>query len=154
WDRLIDFTMQPIAWEVQYFTDTELQSFAGSTTVNDLKDVIAARPESLGSTTYSLRAQRTLDLPAGEYRYPVCTDDGMRLKLNGQTMLDAWRNQPATGYSVDYEHQGGSLALEVEYYQAYGSATLELEFKPVGFFAEYYKGTVLNQGVEGGLDRT
>jgi len=56
-------------------------------------------PGAIGSDRFSVRWTRTLDLPAGQYRFAVTADDGVRLWINGHPLIDAWRDQAATTYS-------------------------------------------------------
>jgi len=61
----------------------------------------------------------------GYHLFAVSGDDGYRLKIDGETVLDAWRDQgdTATAYECQLE-AGRKYAIEIEYYQAGGDAIL------------------------------
>ena len=50
---------------------------------------------------FSVRWERTDTYAAGTYRFTGTTDDGMRIKVDGVTVVDAWFNQPPTTYYAD-----------------------------------------------------
>ncbi len=69
---------------------------------------------------FSVRWQGQLRAPeAGVYTFQASVDDGMRVYLGNDLILNAWQNQPATAYTVQVELEAGATyALRVEYYQA------------------------------------
>ncbi len=75
---------------------------------------------------FSVRWTRDLDLPAGRYRFRVTVDDGVRLFVNGHLLIDAWRDQPATGYYGDIFLPGGPVTVQMEYYENTGLAVARL----------------------------
>ena len=48
-------------------------------------------PQYLIRDAFSVRWTGTLDLPAGEYEFTTSTDDGVRLWVNEQLIIDKWR---------------------------------------------------------------
>ena len=154
WSKSLSFTLEPVVWAVTYYSDKTLGSSAGSATLDSVDRALAERPASVGSTNYSLRAKRNVYLPLGRYRFQVRGDDGVRLKINGITRIDGWTNQGLTPYDYELEHPGGTLGLEIEYYQDGGGSGLGFEFRQVGYFGEYYRGTTLQAPAAGAtLDR-
>jgi hypothetical protein len=75
---------------------------------------------------FSVRWTRTLDLDAGRYRFTTTTDDGVRLFLDGQLIIDQWHNQAPTSYSAERELGAGQHSLRMEYYEATGGAMARL----------------------------
>src|SRR5205823_3128210 len=104
---------------------------------------------------YSVRARRSTFLPVGRYRVQVRTDDGVRVKVAGVPLIDAWStDQGPTSYWAFVEHRGGWLPVEIEYYRRHGAALLESALAPAGFFGEYYRGPTLEKPAPGAtLDR-
>lgn len=154
WSKSVDFKMERVGWSVTYYDGTDFDTWAGGQSVDSVAKIIEQRPASVGSSSFSVRATRTVSLPLGRYRFQVRTDDGARLKIDGITRIDAWTNQPATNYAYELEHNGGDVKLELEYYQAWGGSALEFDFKPIGYYAEYYRGTTLQKPPAGSsLDR-
>lgn len=105
----------------------------------------------IGSQYWSASWQTVQYLNAGTYRFTVTADDGVRLWVNGQLILDAWRDQAPTTYYVNYTFTTGNHALRVDYYQAAGDATVAVSWTLVqtqssAWTAQYYNNPFL-QGV-------
>ncbi|HEU5321275.1 MAG TPA: PA14 domain-containing protein, partial [Methylomirabilota bacterium] len=155
WGGLVAFSLTRAWWTVSYYSGRSFDTFRETRLVDRVDRILAERPASVGGANYSVRAQRSLWRPLGRYRVVARADDGIRVKLDGRPLIDAWKDQAATGYTAFVEHNGGPLALEIEYYQGGGGAALDLELVPDGFLGEYYRGTELQQPDPGsGLDRT
>lgn len=75
---------------------------------------------------FSARWTRNVDLPAGNYRFRMTVDDGGRLFVNGHTLIDAWKEQGATAYTGDIYLPGGSITVQMEYFERTGSALAQL----------------------------
>ena len=154
WGGKLTFRAEPAEWNVQYFDGIELATLAATKVLARVEDIVAERPPSVGSTTYSVRAERTMWLPLGRYRVTVRADDGIRLRIAGVPKIDAWTVQPPTGYTAHFEHKGGNVPIELEFFQKWGAATLEFELTPEGFLGEYYDTQTLEKAPAGSsLDR-
>ena len=75
---------------------------------------------------FSARWTRTLNFEAGTYRFRILADDGVRLWLNDQLILDDWRDGGAGEVSVDRLLTAGSHTVRLEYYEATGLARVRL----------------------------
>lgn len=154
WDGVIDFHLERSAWNVDYYAGTNFDTYVLSVLADRIERILPNRPAAVGDFNYSVRAQRTIWLPLGRYRVQARADDGVRVKIGGQTLIDAWIDQPATSYWSYFEHRGGDVPIVLEYYQASGDAALEFVLVPEGFFGEYYHGITLEQAAPGSpLDR-
>jgi hypothetical protein len=65
---------------------------------------------------FSVRWTRTVNLPAGNYRFTMRVDDGGRLWVNGWLLIDAWQVQSPRTYSTDIYLAGGPASLRMEYF--------------------------------------
>ena len=74
------------------------------------------------SNNFSVRWTRTLTLEGGRYRFWAHADDGIRLYVNGQPLIDEWRDSPGRQYEREIDLVSGAHALVVEYYEHAGSA--------------------------------
>ena len=74
------------------------------------------------SDDFSVRWTRTLTLEGGRYRFWAHADDGMRLWVNGQLLIDGWRDSPGDQHEREMDLVTGEHALVVEYYEHAGSA--------------------------------
>lgn len=61
---------------------------------------------------------------AGNYRFFATVDDGIRIYVDNQLVLDAWRVQPPTSYFGDVYMSAGYHTLRVEYYEESGNAEI------------------------------
>ncbi len=61
---------------------------------------------------------------AGNYRFLVSVDDGVRLYVDNTLVIDAWREQPATSYFGDIYLPAGNHTVRVEYYEGGGEASV------------------------------
>lgn len=74
---------------------------------------------------FSVRWTRTLNLPAGTYRFHTTTDDGVRLWVNDHLLIDQWQEQAVTGYSTEL-YVNGTISVKMEYYEQQGLASARL----------------------------
>lgn len=77
---------------------------------------------------FAVRWQRPLELVYGQYRFHVRVDDGVRLRINGRTLIDEWNVGAAREYSTTYDVRGASETAQVEldYYEHTGKAMIKL----------------------------
>lgn len=67
-----------------------------------------------------------------QYRFTTTTDDGVRLYLDGQLIIDRWRDQGPTSYSHTADLAAGQgLPLVMEYYENGGGAVARLSITDV-----------------------
>jgi uncharacterized protein YgiM (DUF1202 family) len=81
---------------------------------------------------FSARWSRTLNLDPGRYRFTTVTDDGVRLWVNGVRVIDQWRIQAATAFTVDVDVPGGGTPVVMEYFENNQLAEARLTWTKVG----------------------
>ncbi|MEW5989634.1 MAG: PA14 domain-containing protein, partial [Chloroflexota bacterium] len=91
----------------------------------------APAPGIIGADGFAARWTRTLDLPAGHYRFTATADDGFRLWVNGRLLIYAWQIQAATTHTADLDLPGGPVELRAEYYENSGLAAVRLTWATV-----------------------
>ena len=75
-------------------------------------------------------AKRTF--PMGKWRFTLRSDDGARLFINGQLLIDDWRFKTANVVSADFvQPTTGAIDLRVEFCQRDGGAVLQLFVEPI-----------------------
>ena len=125
-------------WKGEYFPNTTL---SGASAL--VRDEAAASlglswglggPNTcgIGSDRFSARFTRTLNLSAGRYRFTARSDDGVRVWVDGQLLLDKWIVQAPTSYSFEVSLGAGSHAVRVEYFENDGEAVAQLSWEAVG----------------------
>ncbi|SCL34098.1 Glucose/arabinose dehydrogenase, beta-propeller fold [Micromonospora rhizosphaerae] len=77
---------------------------------------------ALPDNGFSARWARTTDFEAGTYRFTVTGDDGIRLRLDGNLIIDGWSDHPPTTYTADVTVDAGQHTVVVEYYERTGGA--------------------------------
>jgi hypothetical protein len=115
-------------WKGEYFNNRDL---AGSPVlvrndrVIDFNWGTGAPAAGLPADNFSVRWTRNINLDAGLYRFTVQVDDGARLWVNGQLVIDQWHDGTNT-YTADVNLSAGTHALRLEYYERTGGAMVRL----------------------------
>jgi PKD repeat protein len=90
---------------------------------------------------FSVRWTTSRDLPAGTYRFKFTVDDGVRLWIDDNLLLDAWQDGAKT-VTADVNLIRGAHSARVEYYEGTGTATIKLEASAIDDYpdwkAEYF----------------
>lgn len=91
---------------------------------------VAAPASGMGADTYSIRWTGRIEPRFTEsYEFRTRTDDGVRLWVNGQLLIDRWVAQAATTWSGSVALQAGVLYdIKLEYFENTGSALAELSW--------------------------
>ncbi len=80
---------------------------------------------------YSIRWTRAVNFAAGTYIFTTSTDDGMRVYVDNQKVVDRWYDQGASTASTNVTIGGGTHTIVVEYYQNGGIASAGLNWQAV-----------------------
>lgn len=87
-------------------------------------------PEApINNDHFSVKWTGQVKAPAtGNYTFKVVADDGVRLRVNGQLLIDAWRDQAATSYtSAPVALTADTLySIELHFYEHAGGAECRL----------------------------
>lgn len=136
WER-VDQPTAPVnsQWRGEYFNNRELGGAPVLTRneeqVNFGWGLNSPAPGVVNVDQFSARWVRTVDLPAGRYRFRVTVDDGARLWVNNQLLIDQWRQQSETSYSAEFVSPGGQLPIRLEYYEESGGALVRLAWERI-----------------------
>ncbi len=92
----------------------------------------ASPAPGLGTTNYSVKWTGAITAPStGTYTFALTSDDGSRLFINGQQVIDNWRDQAANTETAQVQLTAGQPAqIEIDYYQAGGDAVVNLGWLP------------------------
>ncbi|WP_242424047.1 PA14 domain-containing protein, partial [Frankia sp. EI5c] len=77
---------------------------------------------ALGADNFSVRWTRTETFQAGPVTFTATADDGIRVYLDDVPVIDEWRDQGPTPFTVDVDVTAGEHTVRVEYYEAGGDA--------------------------------
>lgn len=100
----------------------------------------------LPADNFSARWTKTENFAAGDYNFIVTADDGVRLYIDNQLVLDKWKDQAATTYSSVKSLSSGNHIIKMEYYENGGYAVAKLNYQKMaqaqnGLKGEYYENT-------------
>lgn len=84
---------------------------------------------SVTAGNFSVRWQGYFTFAGGSTTFKALTSDGMRIYIDGNLILDQWRNQPTYLYTTQQNMTAGSHLVVVEYYENYGWATAHVTWQ-------------------------
>lgn len=88
---------------------------------------------SINKDNFSARWTRTVNFPnSGTYRFTATTDDGMRVWVDDNLIIDSWHDSQVHSLTADIHLNAGDHALKVRYYEAGGKAVAKLNWNQVG----------------------
>jgi hypothetical protein len=91
---------------------------------------------------FSVRWTRQVDFTGGAYHFTVTADDGVRLFIDNDQVIDEWHVNPGVTFTADRYLAAGPHRVRVEYYDAGGRAMIKLDWAYQSEFAgwrgEYY----------------
>jgi nitrous oxidase accessory protein NosD len=91
----------------------------------------AVREARLPREKFGLLAATKLELPAGAWRIATHSDDGVRVRIDGATLLENWTHHGPTRDTAQFELDAArAVSIEVEYFELDGHAVLEVALEP------------------------
>ena len=86
--------------------------------------------EALAPDRFGSLAETELDFPAGRWRLDAVADDGLRVWIDDELRIDAWKHQGATAYHADFELEAArKVRLRVEHFEIDGAARLSVRLQ-------------------------
>lgn len=94
----------------------------------------------LADDHFLVRWTRRVYFPAGHQAFTATSDDGVRVRVGGRTVIDAWHGQSATEHSGEVLLSAGVHTVVMEYFERRGQAVARLTWQPRanGWHGEYY----------------
>jgi len=101
---------------------------------------------------FSVRWTGRARIEDGTYTFIARADDGIRVRLDGSLLIDAWRDQSPTEYRATRDVPAGEHEVQVEYYENGGGALIEFRWERASATASCQGQPIaLEQRVEGRL---
>ncbi|NLX11107.1 MAG: SH3 domain-containing protein [Chloroflexi bacterium] len=122
-------------WTVAYYNSINLSGpIAYTTTVNavGIPWTAQAPVPNVGPDFFSARWTSVQPLEAGTYRISTRADDGVRVYVNNQLLINEFHVSSGLTYSADFTVPAGQHTIVVEYYEGDGLAFLSFDLTRIG----------------------
>ncbi len=116
-------------WRGEYWPNRNLEgasTLVRNDVVLDFDWGLNAPAPGLPADDFSVRWTRLADFEMGTYRFHLLVDDGARLWVDGQPVLDSWQDGSVRELTADLALTQGLHSLRVEYYEHAVQARLSL----------------------------
>ena len=120
--------LTPNPWQAAYFNNPNLsEPFFFKRDEPSATRTFNTDPPYPGmpAENYSVRWESIQPLDAGSYRIRVRADDGVRVYINGNRVIDQWHDATGQIYTYDFSIDKGEYRFTVEYYNATGLGFVE-----------------------------
>ena len=127
----IDAPQAATPWSGSFFNNTNLQGDPVVTrsysAVNFNWGNNAPEP-GVTADYFSARFKGEFDFAAGKYHFSATADDGIRVYLDGNLILNEWHETSPTTYGVDVDVAAGKHKVRVDYFEAQGTAVCKVSW--------------------------
>ncbi len=121
-------------WKSEYFNDKSLASpraICKDEANLDLNWGTTGSPgPELNADNFSARFTKTLNLTGGSYTFYIAGDDGVRLSVDGNMLVDQWFDHGMTEYPANLTLTEGSHTIVAEYFEHAGGAAVKVRWDP------------------------
>jgi hypothetical protein len=130
----------PVNWRGEYYANRDLTG--NPVLVRDDIEInfnwgTAAPASNLPADRFSVRWSRVLSLPAGTYRFYAFSDDGVRVWLDGELIIDQWRDAFNVTHVAERTLTAAAHTFRVEYYENAGTARISFWWERLGDFPQW-----------------
>ena len=141
-------------WRAEYFKNRDLSGSPVLVRYDPAIDFDWGYESPAGAVpadNFSVRWTRTLGFTPGTYRFYASCDDGVRITVDGQSVLKAWRDQklPNTSWG-DVTLGSGQHTVVVKYYEHGGEASAHVWWNRLGAFSGWEGRYYDNRDLRGG----
>lgn len=145
-------TPDPNAWRGEYYNNPNLQGapvmVRNDPSINFNWGSGSPAP-NIPVDYFSVRWTRSLYFDGGMYRFTAQVDDGVRVWLDSQIIIDEWHAATPNAYVKDINVPAGTHSVRVEYYEGVGLAFINFSINPVTSYPDW-KGEYFNNQFLGG----
>lgn len=123
------------SWQVTYWNNTSLAGppvLQRPETNLDYNWGTGSPAPGVNHNQFSARWTRYIDVSPGDYRISVTADDGVRLWVDDQLLIDRWHDHAATTYTAQKYLGAGHHLVRVEYYENSGEAVIKVSWTQGG----------------------
>lgn len=109
------------SWTANYWNNTDLSGNAvlarSEAAINYEWGYGSPAPGTVNNDHFSARWTRNVYFPAGSYRFTAQHDDGMRVSVGGNRIIDSWHVQALQTNTADADLNAGTYTIVVEYFE-------------------------------------
>jgi hypothetical protein len=130
WEKLTSYP----DWRGEYWPNRDLSgrsTLVRNDAAVDFNWGRGAPAASVPADNFAVRWTRAADFDAATYRFHVLVDDGARLWVDDQLILDAWRDGSVRELTRDYALARAKHSLRLEFYEHTGDARIRLWWEKI-----------------------
>jgi uncharacterized protein YraI len=116
-------------WRGEYFNNTNLSgspALVRNDAHIDFKWGNGSPASGINADNFSARWTRTIYFNPGRYRFTANTDDGVRVWVNDQLIINAWNDHKPEDIHAEIDLPAGNAVVKMEYYEHVGGARASL----------------------------
>ncbi|MGD2206820.1 MAG: PA14 domain-containing protein [Anaerolineae bacterium] len=152
-------SVQPNMWQGEYYTNANLSGDPAYTTEETRVDYDwgnGRAADGMPPDHFSVRWTGDWDFEAGEYTFFAYADDGVRLWLDGDLLIDYWMPGMGSHEAKRVIETAGRHLLKLEYFENTGEAAIRLRWRRTDLYPQWHADLYNEPWVEGGwvYDRT
>ncbi|HEX2571720.1 MAG TPA: PA14 domain-containing protein [Polyangia bacterium] len=117
-------------WNTCVYDGQNLNHYAGPASSTSIDNDWGTGGPLGRSDNFSIVSRGTFCFPTGDYYFFIDSDDGARLWLDGQLLVDTWTATPPVQAHSDLTHLTGCHALEARHFESTGNATFQVWWAP------------------------
>jgi hypothetical protein len=130
-DFVAPTAVSPASWQGSYYANPDLRGepvFVRADAEIRFYWGTGSPDPRLPSDEFSVRWQRAVWFEGGLYRFTIEVDDGVRLFIDGNLLLESWRRGERRILSIDYPLQAGQHIIQLDYFEHAGNALITLDW--------------------------
>ena len=121
-------------WRGEYYNNDSLlfpPVFVRNDSTIDFNWGSGSPRSDIPNNDFSVRWTRSLAFDEGNYRFTATVDDGVRVWIDGDLIIDQWRDTSLTTYTAERRVSGGAHTLRVEYYDSQNVAAIRFYWERI-----------------------
>jgi hypothetical protein len=136
-DAALGVSIPDQAWVGEYYNNINLDSAPVLVRKEDGESIdryfngASPAPGFVGAENYSVRWTRKHIFTQGNYLFSVTSDDGAKLYIDDQLVINQWPNSLSATTNFVRDLSAGPHDIKLEYYQYTGAAQARLNWAPV-----------------------
>jgi hypothetical protein len=141
------------AWQGSYWNNTTLSgtpALQRSDAQLDFNWGSGSPGPGVNADQFSARWTRYIDVPAGNYRFTATADDGIRVWVNSDLIINDWSDHAVRTTTADRYLTGGHHLITVEYYENGGQAVAAVSWAPLAPTISNWRGEYFNNATLSG----